>query len=472
MKNRPLQFIWYNFILTMIFLIILFSMQDLYGMTFINNGLAVLYSFTILCLFLSEWNKYFYLLFLFLWFHPAIRWRFFEALRDFVPLVISMVINQGLIEEYNKAFLNIVFILFVPTYLIFYYNIKVKKRTVFLFIIGFILFYTQYYFGSLKINRAILYFTFTLILYGYNNFTKNVEKANINSNLQKGYLIRWITLITIFVMGTNLFIKLLPFKNEPLIKGGENLSNYFNFQPRSFSLSMTGYQRDGSRLGGPIKDDYSVAMIVTTNEDLGEIHLRGSIKTVYNGSKWVKLDNLKEYKITSEVNDISGLNRAKKLNIKLRNISYEIKPQKINTETLFSPLYLDYIKIASNKEIFMDEDGEIYSSENLNTNDVYYVQSLYYDYNNLEEYIKKASKNTSQMNKEKYLQIPPNVPERVLNLSKDLIKPYQDRTNLVKAAVIERYLKSSFPYSKDVSTLPKDREFVDYFLFEEKKRIL
>jgi len=467
LKSKPLQFIWYNLLQTLLLLIILLSIQDLYSLKFINSGLAILYLFTVILLFLSEINKYFYLLFVLLLFQPAIRWRVLQAFKDIIPLAINMVMNQGLTNEYTNSFSNLVFVLFIPTYLIFYFNIK-RKKTMFLFFIGFILFYVLYYFNLLKLNRALIYFTLTLIMYGYNNFRKNIDEANLDLNLQRGYIVRWITLITIFVMGTNLFINLLPFKNEPLIDIENRFSKYFDLQSKIFSLSMTGYQRDGGRLGGPIKDDHSVAMILTTNDNLGEVHLRGSVKTVYNGLRWIKLDNIEKTKITKGFEGIKELNIAEGIGLKLKNISFEIKPQKLKTETLFSPLYIDYIKITTNKEIFLDKDWEIYSSEVLHTNDVYYVQSLYYDYNKIEEYIKK-SKNKGTINRQDYLMIPPKVPDRVYNLSRDLTKPYQDKTNLIKAAVIERYLKNTYPYSKDVSSIPKDREFVDYFLFEERK---
>lgn len=67
----------------------------------------------------------------------------------------------------------------------------------------------------------------------------------------------------------------------------------------------------------------------------------------------------------------------------------------------------------------------------------------------------------------KYLQLPKNLPDRVKNKTRAIIaradNPYD------KAKAVERYLADNFPYDLTVEATPKGRDVVDYFLFDLKK---
>ncbi len=68
--------------------------------------------------------------------------------------------------------------------------------------------------------------------------------------------------------------------------------------------------------------------------------------------------------------------------------------------------------------------------------------------------------------KERYLQIPGSVTERVLSLTRELT--FSQATPYDKAVAIERYLRS-FPYTLDLPDKPIGADIADYFLFEIKK---
>jgi transglutaminase-like putative cysteine protease len=65
----------------------------------------------------------------------------------------------------------------------------------------------------------------------------------------------------------------------------------------------------------------------------------------------------------------------------------------------------------------------------------------------------------------KYLQLPDNLPQRVKDLSVSLTASADN--NYDKAKAIERYLASNYSYNLDVPPVPRDRDFVDYFLFDQ-----
>jgi hypothetical protein len=68
---------------------------------------------------------------------------------------------------------------------------------------------------------------------------------------------------------------------------------------------------------------------------------------------------------------------------------------------------------------------------------------------------------------QQYLQIPKNIKARVYQLVKKIT--HNSKNNYNKINKIKQYLSNHYAYSLDVSDLPANEEFIDYFLFTEKK---
>jgi hypothetical protein len=82
------------------------------------------------------------------------------------------------------------------------------------------------------------------------------------------------------------------------------------------------------------------------------------------------------------------------------------------------------------------------------------------------EELRLASTDYPDIIRERYLQLPSSVPERVLELARELT---QEKTNAYdKAKAIEAYLRT-YPYDLEVPAPPEDQDVADYFLFELKK---
>jgi transglutaminase-like putative cysteine protease len=64
---------------------------------------------------------------------------------------------------------------------------------------------------------------------------------------------------------------------------------------------------------------------------------------------------------------------------------------------------------------------------------------------------------------ERYLQLPSNLPSRLYDLADQITQGTRNR--YTRAIAIERYLRN-YPYTLEVSPPPKDRDVVDYFLFD------
>jgi transglutaminase-like putative cysteine protease len=83
-----------------------------------------------------------------------------------------------------------------------------------------------------------------------------------------------------------------------------------------------------------------------------------------------------------------------------------------------------------------------------------------------EEKLRGAGTNYPAYIRDRYLQLPQDMPQRVLELAADLTK--DQATPYDKAKAIEQYLRT-YPASFDIRTLPPGRDAVDFFLFDEKK---
>lgn len=83
-----------------------------------------------------------------------------------------------------------------------------------------------------------------------------------------------------------------------------------------------------------------------------------------------------------------------------------------------------------------------------------------------EEQLRAASQEYPEAIRERYLDLPRSVPERVRQLAQEIVagktNPYD------KAKAIETYLRA-YPYDLEVPAPPQDRDVADYFLFDLKK---
>lgn len=77
----------------------------------------------------------------------------------------------------------------------------------------------------------------------------------------------------------------------------------------------------------------------------------------------------------------------------------------------------------------------------------------------------KALRENSKLIYENYLQLPEQLPQRVRDLAASLTASADN--NYDKAKAIEKYLALNYSYNLDVPPVPRDRDFVDFFLFDQ-----
>ncbi|WMJ85269.1 transglutaminase-like domain-containing protein [Anaerocolumna sp. MB42-C2] len=281
-----------------------------------------------------------------------------------------------------------------------------------------------------------------------------------------------------------------------------------------FVLNFSGYSDDENELGGDININKVTALkIKTQNKSTSKGYLIGSISDIYTGRKWEKSETEREYSHEEYYCDfyelLNAFTREKETGRDINNLvkkkSYNVEYYDIRTRSLFYPLKT--FQINFNKSVKYSETNQgafLYdrakgvgtkyevqyyelnlSSERLqdilrNAKETDYMVSDYainktakdiFDYNTSGSQfdiigLKNDLLRRSQEIKKQYTILPANLPDRVRNLAIDLTRGLDNNYDKLKA--IEAYL-NKFPYNTKVSKRPKGRDFVDYFLFEQKK---
>jgi hypothetical protein len=388
--------------------------------------------------------------------------------------VRSIIENQSLQEQYYNYFHSLMYIGIIFIVSIFFYLVIEKGMVLLLLIFGTAIFSIYYFLGSDQIySDCTTFLIIGLMLYAFDNYVnaKNTWKAS-NHDIRESQFRRLIVIITAFILLVNVSVKILPYAKEPLsfswfeekvISRFQNMNGrgdrifISSYQKNSFNLSYTGYQPREKRLGGPININNDKAFELYSENFIGELHLRGSIKDNYTGEVWTKTDK-------SPANT-GGLIYANGINLPYSIKTIRITPAKLKTTTIFNALYPFSVQNTP-QNILIDSDLEIYSTKPITKGQSYvtafkdyqFTSKVFQDSKVFEDYGSDIIK---------YMQIPQSLPDRVEGLTKLITKGYD--TPYEKASAIEDYLKTNYPYDLKTSNLPENTDFVDNFLFVEKK---
>lgn len=281
-----------------------------------------------------------------------------------------------------------------------------------------------------------------------------------------------------------------------------------------FSIGSIGYSEDDKKLGGKISDSDGNMLFATVNiRTKASLYLTGSVRNNYTGDAWKSTASLENYDADEYLLDffelINAFQRAgipsEELKTLISKKSIYIEYDDIKTKSLFYTLKSYDIEISNNKGINTTNENILFkrikgegTNYQLKFIDINYQSKIFRDIvNDLDEfnysndnyfgedfrsYVKdyfgyniNASKLNDMNNdykkraeniKKYYLNVPNNLPTRVTELALDLTNAYDNNYDKLKA--LEAYL-NTFTYTTSPSVTPKNKDFVDYFLFEQKE---
>jgi transglutaminase-like putative cysteine protease len=235
-----------------------------------------------------------------------------------------------------------------------------------------------------------------------------------------------------------------------------------------YDISLSGYDNGDSKLGGPISIDYTLVLKVKSDKPY---YLKGAVKDIYDGYSWTR-SNTFHMKNKSTVEPV--FNDKFSMPYFQGNNSIIVYPEGIKTSTFFTPKNT-YAVDAGNLSVFYDDIPTFLSNDFVTKS---YTVNFYNDKSDInvifkDDYLKSIGTENElipqfySQNKNKYLQIPLNLNPNIYPLAYLITKDC--KTDFERVEKIKEYLSKNYKYSLKVSEVPKNQEFLDYFLNVEKQ---
>ena len=280
---------------------------------------------------------------------------------------------------------------------------------------------------------------------------------------------RALTLTSVFVALTALTIGAFIFFMIPRFTMG--YLSALNLQPEL----MTGFS-DTVTLGeiGEIKKNTAVVMRVRVNGDASrasEVHWRGIVFTNFDGRRWFTPEH-QQTVLTPDSSDVYSLGPPILPGSEANRLDYTILMEPIATDAIFVAPRLRTLtgKFLSESEhplgtqqrgyLFIDSTGSIFNPFHNVTKVRYEGSSLLPNF--LPKELRQASAEYPKPVVDTYLQLPLTIDPRIKKLAQDVTVGSKNEYD--KAANIERYLKTRYTYTLDLSG-PRQADPLANFLF-------
>ena len=230
-------------------------------------------------------------------------------------------------------------------------------------------------------------------------------------------------------------------------------------EANAFNFSVTGFQAESSRLGGPVDERNDQVMTVKSSRSL---YLRGNVKQIYTGESWEAItEPSRIFKLTD---DVSGIEDDEK-DLYYDRVEAVITFRDFSSTTLFSPLFPEILNSFDARAFVMGRDSFLVLPGGLYDGESYYLSALVPKPYGIRLANGADESSEELQDKELYLNLPRSISERTIELTNRITDGLE--TPYEKAAAIEAYLRDNFSYRHDVDQVPGDVDFVDNFLFEE-----
>lgn len=251
---------------------------------------------------------------------------------------------------------------------------------------------------------------------------------------------------------------------------------FFTEARTPFTLAQTGWQPYGQeRLGGPVDPAQTPVLMASVS---GRTLLRGAIRNAYTGLSWQDTTSGMRYlfidpRFAALRRDLFDLNRPEQ-SVRDRVLVYEqVIVQMANdaASTLF--LTQRFTSPAGSGIVaYFSPASEVFATHSLQKGETYTftgsrltgasqgVRAAVLEASGTEDAYLDTVRQT-------YLSLPETVEPEVAALARQVTAGCEN--DFDRAAALCRYLQAAFPYTLNQHIPPTDRDFVSWFLFEEKQ---
>ncbi|MEX1500792.1 MULTISPECIES: DUF4129 domain-containing transglutaminase family protein [Enterococcus] len=261
----------------------------------------------------------------------------------------------------------------------------------------------------------------------------------------------------------------LPKVHQSLEETSEPIREYLNDEGLYDTLheyqltgsARTGFSENDEQLGGPLYDNGEV--VFTANQKVNG-YWKIENKNHYTGSGWVEDPDAPIQPIQEFPVDITSyqtvMEEKENITLTLKNQAFLPYPYGNTTLTDFSLASGQTLYYLPESQRFIPVPNESTRLASLQTERLAFTR----------EELKSSQLAADDLeNQQTNLQLPKGLPQRIEDLAIELTK--NEATLIRKVEAVEQYLKTSgsFRYSKtDTGHTPKERDYVDYFLFDSK----
>lgn len=359
-----------------------------------------------------------------------------------------MFTNQFyLIDPIFKTTLLLI-LLWLITYLLNYWVVKMKKSVVFIILtyvfLGLMSTFTTYD-ASFAIVRTTVV---AMLLLSLLQIIRLKEAVHLRWDAKKVF-----GPVFIFIGLSLLFAFVLP-THEP--KWKDPLA-FLNDDSQN-KKGKSGIDENDENLGGPFEYNHDEVFKLKTQYPM---YLRVEHKTTYTGKGWEK--EPEEWQELSNSPASLGLYDRSEVN-KIPVEIFDIK----KTKKRWIPYPGEITNIVTKQNVSIKRNMSVGRLEWVQNKNDENVSKYAFDYY-LPGYSEEELRSIRVTKESEYTDLPTTVPNRVKNLAISLTE--NEKTNYDKAKAIERYFQSDeFTYeTEDVAVPAKNEDYVDQFLFETKK---
>ncbi|QAS52147.1 transglutaminase TgpA family protein [Halobacillus litoralis] len=391
--------------------------------------------------------------------------------RDWFSVIYEQIVfNIQMIQgqewwQMTPMFRSLLFLilLWLMSYLLYYWF--VVARRMFIFVLLTLVFVTvtdtfTVYDGKWAIVRT---FVLGMIALGLSSFAKEMEKESISfRGLHKAQVWALPLLAIILFSSAAAYAspKLAPQWPDPVpylesATGGSGPGG-------SGHTQKVGYGENDSRLGGSFVQDDTRVFRATAD---GDRYWRIESKDTYTGKGWE--DTLEEPVASMDPDNITYETFTDEVEVEEQRAMIQMTNNASFRKLVYPYGLSSLLEYPANYELRVHENtGEMDtikgdSPAKVNT----YV--LNYDFPSFEyDQLREADAEDPAEIREKYLQLPDDLPNRVRNLASQIVEEEDNRYDRAKA--VESYFSSNgFEYSTTDVPVPEENEdYVDQFLFD------
>ena len=433
-------------------------------------------------------------------------------------IILNNLIYEGSITYFNQYKILIIIGIPLITALILWITFRLFKKFILIFTLGVVI--TLWFSNSsaVVIEYLFLYLFITSLTFIIMSYIKSIhecQKDGVNVSLKFVSILIYGVLISLLISKITLMLP-QEYKGSDLSHFGNYFENKFaseasrksSTKKERYSLSTSGYSNNDKRLGGPISLNYQEVFVVKSDKPY---YLKGNVKDFYDGKKWTKVKENYYKKLEgsymeflsygkSSIDNKNSLtiypNKKFKTNtIFVPNYTFNVgvegtlfydkAPTVLSEDLVIKPYNVDFYKysdVIDSIEDVQESRTKILEGVDYASGDEYYLPMDYllqpkyegintfniknspvedkFTYRYSEDF--KVLKNYGE-----YLQVPKNISKNTYDLVRNITK--DSNLSIEKVLKIKKYLIENYLYDLQVSVVPENSEFIDYFLFHEKK---